>query len=308
MTMHLKRRWINRQVYEYFSVNVLPLLKRHEPILVYQMGKVGSSSIRNSLFRCADPRTSLVLMSHEFFPVRHRDPNRIDIEPEYRRHVMQEIEHDKRVFERLSWRERLSLRFREKFYSGRIYNAYVRPGGPLRVITLVREPVANNISMFFQLFEQYTGTTVEQSTQDINTFIQIFLDRYMHTRPLTWFDAELKTTLGIDVYRQPFPVDQGYDIVSDGNIAVLVLKCELDDSTKAKAIADFLGLDRFELVRSNVASNKTYAEQYTAFKQRIRVPEPLLDEMYESKFARFFYSDDERGRFRAHWSGGNNNP
>ena len=69
------------------------------PLIIYQMGKVGSSSIRNSLFRCGDPSTRLVLMSHEFFPIRNRDLSRIDIEPEYRDDVIREIEHDRRVFQ-----------------------------------------------------------------------------------------------------------------------------------------------------------------------------------------------------------------
>ena len=80
-----------------------------------------------------------------------------------------------------------------------------------------------------------------------------------------------------------------------------MLKVELDDQTKARAIAEFLGLDSFEIVRSNVTSEKSHAKEYAEFKQRIQVPERLLDEMYDSKYARFFYSEEERSRDR--WSG-----
>jgi hypothetical protein len=301
--MHLKRRWIDRRVYEYFAVNIAPLLNWRDPILIYQMGKVGSSSIRNSLFRCQDPCTQLVLMSHEFFPIRNRDLRRIDIEPEYRDDVIREIEHDQRVFQQFGLRKRMGWRFREKFYTERIYKAYVKPKHELRVITLVREPIANNVSMFFQLIDHYIGTTIEQSGHDIESIIQIFLDQYMHTRPLTWFGAEEKTTLGIDVFKYPFPIAQGYNIVSNDNVSMLVLKVELDDQTKSRAIAEFLGLDNFEIVRSNVTSDKSHAKQYAEFKQRIRVPARLLDEMYESKYARFFYSEEERSHCRDRWGG-----
>ncbi len=301
--MHLKKRWIDRRVYEYFAVNIAPLLGWRDPILVYQMGKVGSSSIRNSLFRCQDPSTRLVLMSHEFFPIRNRDLRRIEIEPEYRDYVIREIEHDRHDFEQFPLRKRLGWRFRERFYSERIYRAYVKPGHRLRVVTLVRDPVAANVSMFFQLIDHYIGTPIEESTYDIETVIQIFLERYVHSRPLTWFDVELKTTLGIDVFRYPFPVAQGYNIISADNVSLLVLKCELDDQTKARAIAEFLDLDDFEIVRSNVTGDKSHAPQYAEFKRRIRVPDRLLDKMYESKYARFFYSSEERSCFRARWSG-----
>jgi hypothetical protein len=143
MPRHLKKRWINRQTYEYFAVNIAPYLGWCDPILVYQMGKVASSSIRNSLFRCPDPRTRLVLMSHEFFPLRHRDTGRIDIEPEYREHVLRENEHEQHVIQGFSWRKRLGWRFREKFYTERIYKSYVKRH--LDVLRSVRPLRRNNI-------------------------------------------------------------------------------------------------------------------------------------------------------------------
>ena len=88
---------------------------------------------------------------------------------------------------------------------------------------------------------------------------------------------------------------------------MLVLRCELDDRTKAQAVANFLDLDEFEIVRSNVTSEKSYAGQYAEFKQRIRIPTPLLDQMYNSKFARHFYSSEECKKFRARWTGDSTN-
>lgn len=302
--MHLKKRWINRRVYEYFAVTVAPWFNWSDPVLIYQMGKVGSSSIRNSLFRCQDPRTHLVLMSHEYFPVRNRDLDRIAIEPVYRDMLAREIAHEQHVYQQFSPRQRLGWRFREKFYAERIHKVWVQSQHPVRVITLVREPVANNISMFFQLINQYLGTDIELSDYDIDEMIDVFIKRYMHSRPLTWLDAEIKTNFSIDVFQTPFPVDLGYSVISQGRISLLVLRCELDDRTKAQAIADFLGLDEFEIVRSNVASEKTYARQYAEFRQRIRLPPALLEQMYDSTFARHFYSSEEREQFRARWSGG----
>ncbi len=301
--MHLNKRWIDRRVYEYFSVTIAPLFNWTNPVLIYQMGKVGSSSIRNSLFRCQHPRLRPILMSHEYFPIRNRDPNLIPIEPEYRKLLEREIAHDLRVYQQFPLRKRLGWRFRERFYAEQIYRTWVRSRYPLRVITLVREPVANNISMFFQIIDQYLGTDIEHAGCSIDELIDIFIEKYMHSRPLTWLDAEIKTNFGIDVYQTPFPVDQGYTIISRERINLLVLRCEMDDQVKARAIADFLGLDAFELIRSNIASEKSYARQYAEFKERIRIPPDLLDLMYNSRFSRHFYSSEECEQFRARWSG-----
>ena len=83
---------------------------------------------------------------------------------------------------------------------------------------------------------------------------------------------------------------------------MLVLKSELDDGAKSRAIAEFLGLDDFAIVRSNITSNRSHAQVYEEFKRRIRMPEWLLDEMYESKYAQHFYSAEERAAYRRRWS------
>ncbi len=302
--MHLKKRWFDRRVYEYFAVHIAPWLNWGDAILIYQMGKVGSSSIRNSLFRCQDPRTRLVLMSHEYFPIRNRDPDLIAIEPEYRDMLAREIAHEQHVYQQRSLRNRMGRRFREKFYAEMIYRSYVQTKRRLKVITLVREPVANNISMFYQVLGQYLGPDVEPSACDADELIDVFIEKYMHSRPLTWLDAEVKTHFGIDIFQHPFPIEKGYTTISRANVSLLVLRCELDDLTKAQAIADLIGLDEFEIVRSNVANEKSYASPYAKFKQRIKLPPALLEQMYDSKFARHFYSREERELFRERWSGG----
>jgi len=303
--LHLNKRWFDRRVYEYFAVHIAPWLNWGDPILIYQMGKVGSSSIRNSLFRSDDPRTRLVLMSHEYFPIRNRDPERIAIEPEYRDMLDREIAHEQRVYQQFSLRQRMGRRFREKFYAEMIYRRYVQPKRHrLKVMTLIREPVAHNVSMFFQLLGRYIGPDVEASECDTDELIDIFIEKYMHWRPLTWLDAEVKTNFGIDIYQYPFPAERGYTVISQGKTDLLVLRCEMDDRSKEHAIANFLGLDEFEIVRSNVRSEKPEAQKYEEFKRRIELPPALLDQMYDSKFSRHFYSREERNRFRERWSGG----
>lgn len=302
--MHLKRRWINRRVYEYFAANVAPLLGWRDPILVYQMGAVGSSSIRNSLFRCNDPATKLVLMSHEYFPIRHRGPERMRVDPELREDVAREIAHDERVFRGFSARKRIARRFREKFYTEAIHRNYLAPNRAARAITLVREPVAHNISMFFQVMHDYIGVGFERDGFTTEELIQIFLERFIHSRPLTWLDAELKSALGIDVYQHPFQCGRGYTVLSNGTVDLLVLRAELDDEAKSRAIGNFLGIEGFELLRSNVGSEKGYADAYRRFKQQIEVPALLLDRMYASKFARHFYSPAEIEAFRKRWRKG----
>ncbi len=299
--MHLPRRWINRSFYEYFAANIGAYFFQSTPILVYQMGKVGSSAVRNALFRSQSKETSLVLMSHEFYPVRSRDPDSLVIEPEYRSDIQYEIDHARRTFSGRTTRQKLRQLLREIFYSEMIYRNVIRRNKPAKVITLVRDPIANNISMFFEVFNQYTDSQRDLASYELDELAELFLQRYIHSRPLTWLDVELKRTLGIDVYKHELPKEKGYTVIEHGVLQLLILKCEIPDSTKEEAIARFVGIDDFKMLKSNVAADKVYAEQYKLFKETIRFPDAYLDRMYNSKFARHFYSESELSRFREKW-------
>ena len=216
--MHLPWYWINRRAYEYYAANIGTRLRQHVPILVYQMGKVGSSSIRNSLLRSRAKQTHLVLMSHEFYPVRRRRIDTLKIDSEDRNAVEREITHAKQSYRGLTARQRAGLLIREKLYSEMIYKNVIATRQPVKIITLVREPVANNISMFFEVFGEYADDGRSVLDYESGELVQIFLNRYIHSRPLTWLDAEFKTTLGIDVYSCSFPIEAGYSTTHQGQV------------------------------------------------------------------------------------------
>jgi hypothetical protein len=265
------------------------------------MGRVGSSSVRNSLFRVSDPRTAFVFMSHEYLPVRHRRLEGLEIDRQEAAAAQAEIDRAREVYGRFpAWR-RLVWRFRERFYLEQIYRRVILSGRPARIITIVRDPMAANLSMFFQIVDHYLGEPYVEGRWSVEELSQGFLRLYPHLRPVTWFDVEFGPTTGIDVYRHAFPHAEGSQVIARGALQVLILRCELPDAVKAEAIRRFIGLPAFSLVRSNTAAGKPYARQYEQVQNALEVPPALLDELYESRFARHFYSDAERRTFRARW-------
>lgn len=300
--MHLPRYWIDRRLYEYLAVNLGLRVSGATPILVYQMGKVGSSSVRNSLFRSRDPKTAFVFMSHEYQPVRNRRIDTFDLDPRHREGVEFEIRQDRRVYDTFPLHRRIGWRYREKFYVEQIYRNVILRGRPAKIITLVRDPVAANLSMFFQIFDLIYGVPYRDDLFTVDELAEGFLARYPHYRPVTWFDVEFRTTTGIDVYRHEFARESGHAVITQRHLDVLLLKCETADEVKAEAIRRFVGLDDFALVRSNTAARKAYARQYQEVRSRLVVPDALLDDLYESRYARHFYTDGERAAFRARWS------
>jgi hypothetical protein len=184
----------------------------------------------------------------------------------------------------------------------RVYREIISKNRLSKYITLVREPIARNISAFFQNFARFTGHRVENASQGPEELVSSFFQNYRHTVPLTWFDAEIKKTLGIDVFDHPFPTEKAYQFISRNNFELLILKLETNDTTKEKAIKLFLDLEQFTLRRRNTAERKNYSKLYRDFLKHIRFPKDYIDGMYESAYTQHFYTADEIQSFRKKWT------
>ena len=60
------------------------------------------------------------------------------------------------------------------------------------------------------------------------------------------------------------------------------------------------GAKPIEILHEN-STTGGYAENYRRFIETLRPPKDYLDQMYDSRFARHFYSRDEIVSFRARW-------
>lgn len=270
---------------------------RRVPVVIYQMGKVGSSSIRDSLLQ-AYPGP--VFHLHWFLPWRKQDPAQFAGSP-HAAEIAREIDHLRRAHARRGVPGRLRSMAYERLYNELVYRRVTAGRGPVRVITLVREPVSANLSMFFQRFEQYAGRRYDPQAFTVDQIIEIFQSRYIFSWPLTWFDKELKARLGIDVFEAPFPHEAGYARFRRGDVDLLVLRTESPDALKERAVGELTGLPGLRLTNTNVSANKAYAEHYRSFTRRVRLPAAVLDELLDSRYARHFYTPEERAAFRLRW-------
>ena len=173
------------------------------------------------------------------------------------------------------------------------------PAAPWRVISMVRDPIAQTASAFFQpgLRRGYLepGATVD----DLNAR---FAGRLDHL-PLTWFESHLEPALGIDVFASDFDPVQGYSIIETPGVRLLLLRSE-DQAVAPKAIAELLGTEHpVEIPRVNVGSEKTYADAYASFLRALEPTAAQLDRAYSSRLVRHFYAPDEIAGFRARWTG-----
>ena len=260
-------------------------------LLIHTMGKVGSTTISASLRQQGIRRRMLMFQPHF-------------------------VSDAGRAFaERLAttgvggW-ERLAKKERSGFLRNRLLHdelARMRAAGErVKVITMVRDPVATNVSGLFHNHLWWPAALkaqcAEEATGCLEALGSYFLESYPHDVPETWFDTEVRALYGIDVFAQPFDPRRGYAVYRSDTADVLLLRLESLNEAAPAAVRDFLGLSAFELVESNTAEDKSYAGLYKAFRRQLRLPAAYLDRVYGSRMARHFYSPDELAAFRRKWS------
>jgi hypothetical protein len=174
------------------------------------------------------------------------------------------------------------------------------------IVTAIREPIARTVSAFFQNAARWIPdfeSRLDDSSLPGELTAAFFARPALHEQVLSWLDEEVKGVFGVDVYERPFPWSVGSDVFEGATARLLLIR--LEDVDKApEAIAQFLERPVGELRSVNRAEDKSYAQAYQQFLEQLELPAEFLERMYTSRFATHFYSPQENGAFRQRWGGG----
>ncbi|MEZ4677506.1 MAG: putative capsular polysaccharide synthesis family protein [Caldilineaceae bacterium] len=261
------------------------------PLFVHQMGKVGSTTVVNSLLPYLQGQKRVIHQTH-FLSFEGTA-------------FVEELE----ISGHGSW-QRLPPKTKRFLIKSRVLGQALSNGYPgqdkAQVITLVRDPVATNISGFFHNADWWPPTLIAQcqarSTGWKTALLEQFLTTYPHDTPLRWFDIELKPIFGVDVYATTFPYAQGYQVYETAKTHLLLLKLEALNTSAPAAFQAFMGINDFALVKTNLAEDKWYADLYQEFMQDLSLPSSYLSQLYDSRYTRHFYSNAERQALATRWS------
>jgi hypothetical protein len=266
------------------------------PIIVFQMGKVGSKTISKSLK--AINSEMKIYHSHLLTMGRIRETER-------RRKKYFRTE--KQSYLKRSW---LNLFLHKQISKG-------LNGKKWKIITLTREPVGRNISAFFENLDikylnsngqykiksdYYNIDSIVVKQDDLRELVDFFFSRLNHRSPLEFFDNELHKMFNVDVYANEFPKSKGYKIYHSVKADILLIRVEDLNRVAKQAFKEFLEIDNFSLIDVNVSEEKNYALLYKTFKDKIHLPDSYLDKLYCSKYMQHFYSIEEINNFRSKWS------
>jgi hypothetical protein len=252
------------------------------PVLVFQMGKVGSSSVFYSLQRAA--LSASVYHAHMLTDL---DEMEAAIRSRYpdASQTLDQIENGRMIRDELD----------------------SDPNRSWSVITMTRDPIAQNVSAFFQRLPEIAPELAAPdspvpSNQEVEALVRAFEERYgEHKSPLNWFDDQFTPVFGVDLLAQPFAKERGWDISTAGVHRVLSATMESLDSSGSEAIGSLLGRRSFQLLRRNEGKRKGYSTRYEAFCKAYRPTDDYIERMYDSRMVRHFYTDKAVDEFVARW-------
>jgi len=261
-----------------------------EILFIHQMGKVGSTAVVASLLAAGYSKQAKIIQTHFLSPQGRSFVENLEIEGQG-------------GWKNLTTRTKRFLVF-SRVVGEMLQNGYLQDHRP-NVISLVRDPIATNLSGFFHNYLWWPLELENQARAKTGDYlpqlIQQFMQSYPHDVPLNWFDSEMKPLFGIDVFATEFPKDRGYKVYHGEHANLLLLKLEKLKDCAQDAFDEFLGIKDFKLERANEASNKWYAGLYQEFKQEVSLPRSYVDHLYETRYMEHFYTAAESKTFRQKW-------
>ena len=196
---------------------------------------------------------------------------------------------------------------------------------PFRTITLIRDPIARALSDFAIItgqFKEHFSRLREDKTELIDKLIRkatalypnrvskcgsinrYLIDYMVYTLqlPEMFFKREFANIHQINVFSLPRFED--YYIWHGNQKPILIIKYEKLGQCCQAAFKDFLGIEDFQLPQVNITKNSismTKRKIYTHIKNT-KFPESFIDQIYNKKWVRHFYSRSEIEAFREKWT------
>ena len=196
----------------------------------------------------------------------------------------------------------------------------------LKVFIGIREPIARDISAFFQNLEVTKGCALDYSlsiTDNLSNYLlnsirdfehladkKMVLRQPEHVRlysknrkygdQFDWFEVQIKKMFELDIFDKPFLKQRGYQIYEKDNIKFFVYQLEKLDNLESE-ISSFLE-QPFQLKHANKSERKSYSRLYKDVMRNVVIPEEYIDFYYKSNpYMDYFYALEDREKFRKKW-------
>lgn len=175
--------------------------------------------------------------------------------------------------------------------------------GDLALVTCVRDPIAQAISMYFQHASSLAnrwGITTSLAPED---FVRWWERSLPADFAAWWFEDNLRTPFGIDLLSRPFDHESRSLRLEVGRLRLVCLRLEDPAEPKEAALGWLVGRDAIQLGGLNATAAKKIGPRYRSFVEDFKAPSHWIETFYDCAAIRHFYTVEEREGFKRRWSG-----
>lgn len=215
-----------------------------------------------------------------------------------------------------------------------ILNAF---GQTVKIITGVRDPIAQNISRLYQHLDEFVPFLLMYEPEKLSgifdnggdmqdAFETMFFKkaRYLEDLPpygvtdtdkmtaseiidyqftrlynIQRFMPEFQANI-LDIMKEPFDKEKGCSVIKSGNIEVFIYQLEKMNNILPE-LSEFVGRDIKQYVNANIADDKWCGEAYKKAQKELKFSREYFDKCYNEPYVKHFYSDKDIDKFKQKW-------
>lgn len=273
-------------VLDRINININFLLNR-KFLLVYQQGRVASTSIFESLLLMGGPYVMFHVHSLGITDLKKK----------------QNIGNEKKRIDRnLMVGEMLSKKVLK-------ISTSMTDREPWKIITVTREPISLILSTLFLNSRQNFGELYVNGELDKDMVLERVSGIFINEDPMGWdichwFEDEMAKSLDIDIHNLKFNPEDPFFIINDKNFNILILRFEDLKCSFKKGVSSLLNISESSavLLHSNPHKDNTANNVHRYVSENLKLPEAVCRNIYSSWYVRQFYSDEMINTFVEKWS------
>jgi hypothetical protein len=174
---------------------------------------------------------------------------------------------------------------------------------PLRIVSVVREPIGFNLSNYTYFGRAYWMRTFWRSAPWMGTdqLFAHFRSTFPHASPSVWWETEFAASTGIDPCTEGFDAERGWQRYRNARFDCLIVRADIPDAEKRAALREFTGLEVAEVVRENANDSQSAPGVYERLRGAVAGDPGYVREMLDLPASRLFFTDAQRERIAERW-------
>lgn len=195
----------------------------------------------------------------------------------------------------------------------------------IRMVTAVREPISQNLSILYQMADDTNGEFSDldenwKNGGDIQSLFKLWLELENYTASYSGnkkylydvFREKYQTVFMIqkffevfaehigNILEYPFDTSRGYSVIKMGRYEIFVYQLEKLNQIEDKLL-EWIGIPNAKLLNDNMGDEKWYAKSYQKAKQELKISKEYFKKCFDEPYVKHFYNEHDIELFKNRW-------